>query len=58
MSQMVLIVIGCLMSGIGGIMLLLISQVLNSIKELKEEIKILQRLESRIAVLESKLDEH
>jgi len=39
-------------------MLLLISQVLNSIKELKEEIKILQRLESRIAVLESKLDEH
>lgn len=46
------------MSGIGGIMLLLISQVLNSIKELKEEIKILQRLESRIAVLESKLDEH
>jgi len=46
------LIIGCLISGIGAIMLILISQVLSSIKEVKEEIKILQSLENRIVILE------
>lgn len=52
MTIYIQIFIGCLMSGIGTLILILISQVLSSIKEVKEEIKILQRMEVRIASLE------
>jgi hypothetical protein len=46
------IVLSGLIAFIGGIMLLLIGQVLTSIKELKTEIRILQSYDGRISTLE------
>lgn len=51
-QEAVLLIMGCLVAGIGSVMLVLINQVLTSIKELKEEINILKNLNSRIASLE------
>ena len=50
--NVVLLIIGFLVTGIGSVMLILINQVLTSIKELKEEINVLKTLNSRIASLE------
>jgi hypothetical protein len=43
---------GVLISSLGTIILILIHQVLNTINEIKQEIKILQNLEQRITRLE------
>lgn len=45
-----------LISGMGAIILVLINMVLSSIKEVRAEIEVLKHLETRIAVLESKVN--
>lgn len=49
-------VFAILISVIGTLLLVILNSVLNQIKEVKQEIKILQSLDGRIKVLESQME--
>lgn len=52
---MMLEIFAILITAIGTLLLVILTSVLNQIKEVKEEIKILQNLDGRIKVLESQM---